>query len=184
MSEDNSDKNLGHLLVVTTASKFSKNEIKRLIKSKSFIQIKTTRRNPNKEIAAFIRTVAIALDCSHFDGEVEKAINVYKVDNAAVSTLYAIADPEFIGAIHLTSQQYAELTACVSIIAGIFSIWETLDCLQADFDCIGSQAGLGMIDIEALKTDFRQLDLLSNRLGESSFIDAIRTVQLLIKRKW
>lgn len=128
MSEHNIDENLGRLLVVTTASKFSKNEIKRLIKSKSLIQIKTTRRNPNKEIAALIRTVGIALNCSHFDGEVTKEINVYKVDSAAVSTIYAIADPEFVGAIHLTCKQYAELTACVSVIAGIFSVWETLDC--------------------------------------------------------
>ncbi len=51
MSEHNIDENLGRLLVVTTASKFSKNEIKRLIKSKSLIQIKTSRRNSNKEIA-------------------------------------------------------------------------------------------------------------------------------------
>lgn len=122
MSKHNIDEYLGHLLVVTKASKFSKNEIKRLIKSKSLIQIKTTSRNPNKEITAFIRTVGIALDCLHSNGEVEKEINVYKVDSAAVSTLYVIADLEFIGAIHLTAQQYAEITACVSIIAGIFSV--------------------------------------------------------------
>ncbi len=128
--------------------------------------------------------MGIALNCSHFDGEVTREINVYKVDSNAVSTLYAIADPEFIGAIHLNCKQYAELTACVSIIAGIFSVWETLDCLQVECECIGSQAALGMIDIEALKADFRELDLLSNRLGESSFIDAIRRIQLLIKRKW
>lgn len=184
MSEHNIDENLGRLLVVTTASKFSKNEIKRLIKSKSLIQIKTTRRNPNKEIAALIRTVGIALNCSHFDGEVTKEINVYKVDSAAVSTIYAIADPEFVGAIHLTCKQYAELTACVSVIAGIFSVWETLDCLQVECECIGSHADLGMIDIEALKADFRELDLLSNRLGESSFIEAVAKIKLLIERKW
>lgn len=58
------------------------------------------------------------------------------------------------------------------------------DCLQVECECIGFNADLGMIDIESLKADFRELDLLGNRLGESSFVEAVAKIKLLTERKW
>jgi hypothetical protein len=174
---------LGRILVVLEDSKLTKQDVKRLTKSKKVTELKPNRKsNLNAETTA----IWYICKCMEVINKISDLamVRIFKVDEHAVSTMVSLADSSFIAAMDLTWDDLLKLEACVKAILEIDEVWYGLCHISKECFEIKKTAASASVDMGLLAADIDRLDILKERFGCHTHNQAVENLKLLTSRKW
>lgn len=174
---------LGRILVVLEDSKLTKQDVKRLTKSKKVTELKPKKKsNLNAETTA----IWYICKCMEVINKISDLamVRIFKVDEHAVSTMVSLADSSFIAAMDLKWDELHKLEACVKVILEIDEVWHTLFDISKECFEIKKTANTACVDMTLLAADIERLDILKEQFGCHTHYQAVENLKLLSSCKW
>ena len=120
----NRDFNFGRLLVVKASSNLSIKDVKRLTAAKSVNEL-TDPHELLHPVSMLFQAMSDALDCVYML-PTEYAIKIYQVDEHAASSLYALADSDYLCSVTFKGDEFKQFNSLVMDARSMDLMWGEL----------------------------------------------------------
>lgn len=171
-------------LVVSELSSINKKEIKRLTGSAIANEIKFSKRNYN-DWGNILHRCLINAFAPKEKGGWRRELKIYEVDEKAYSTMYALKDGEFLGAIAISEDLVNRLDSLLEVKADLERVTNTISNL------ISHQNGLGKKRLEAVGITManfekyeKALNEISNNYARVEYETIVNEINNIIKSSW
>lgn len=171
-------------LVVSELSSINKREIKRLTGSAIADEVKFSKRNYN-DWGNILHRCLINAFAPKEKGGWRRELKIYEVDDKAYSTMYALKDSEFLGAIAISEDLVNRLNNLLEVKADIERITHSISNLVSHITGLGKKrletVGITIADnekYENLLTD------ISDNYARAEYETILNEINKIIKPSW
>lgn len=171
-------------LVVSELSSINKREIKRLTGSTIAEEVKFSKRNYRDWGSILHRTLMNAYRAKE-EGGWRRELKIYEVDDNAYSTMYALKDNEFIGALTFSEDQVNRLDDLLEVKADIEHTAHTISHLVRHQNGLSKQrlAAVGITLADAEKYE-KELMEISDNYARVEYETIVNEINEIMKSSW